>query len=174
MTEGALHYPAPAEPPSPARRLLHQPAQEITRVPQLSTGPSVPPRVSKVDWSWLSVRRERAFTCSSPRRGRAAFKAPNLPPLCSPAHLSPPVWTAVRGCPAVTVARSPRPHTSVCPRPHVYIRRGDLGTPPPMPTGLSDCVTLPNIQRIRTTQGNSPDCRTGSDRARRLSLGQVP
>lgn len=36
MTEAALRNPAPAEPPSPARRCLHQPAQ-VARVQQLLT-----------------------------------------------------------------------------------------------------------------------------------------
>lgn len=38
MTEAALHYPAPAEPPSPVHRLLHQPAQ-VAHFQQLPTLP---------------------------------------------------------------------------------------------------------------------------------------
>lgn len=54
----------------------------------------------------LHVKRERAFTCSFPRRGRAVFRVLNLPPLLPLPPVSPALpWTAVRGCRSVTVAR---------------------------------------------------------------------
>lgn len=58
----------------------------------------------------LSVTRERAFTCFSPCRGRAACEAFTFPPCLSPPPSVPlPAWTAVSGCPAVLAAQVQRP-----------------------------------------------------------------
>ncbi|KAI9538935.1 hypothetical protein NQZ68_009012 [Dissostichus eleginoides] len=121
-----------------------------------SSPPPRPPSPVEPAWGRSHDRGSPALPCAR----RAPVSSSPFAPSASP---------AVRGCPAVTVAQLPLPHIPNSPR------RENRGTPPPMPTGVSaDSFTLHNIQRIQNTEGNSPDCRTGSDRARRLSLGQVP
>ncbi|KAF6726704.1 hypothetical protein FQA47_002021 [Oryzias melastigma] len=132
----------------------------------LRTGLSSPCGVIQIDW--LFVTRERAFTCSSLCRARACSSA--LSPVLPRPSTPPPVWTAVKGCQAVRVTPASRPSLPAA----ASLRTpGNRGAALPMPTGAA--VNTPrSIHRIQTPEGNSSDCRTGSARERRLSLGQVP